>query len=793
VSLDDLLMQKELRQPKTRFIVIGSSVVTAIIFAWALEKPPQHAFDDAYITYRYAENFSRGLGLLYNPGEWVLGTTTPLFALVLGVTGKLFGDIEQVGHWLGAFAWAVAAWAAIALFLQANRPWAALVAGLLIATQHSMAYSLGMETPLVVALMLGSAWAWLGGRRLLAVLLLGLLFLTRLDGVLWALLLGVEVWRRRRRPPWPEAAATGLIVLPWFAYAQWRYGFALPNSILAKVGQTEAMSVSGHASFLHSFWTAAVDGLVAPAVILSLLSLLLALVLIGYRLHDFLWLPAWTTLYLGIYAALGVVAFSWYFTPPLTLLALLVALGIGALLGDGKQDWFRSQSNSRIALRNEIQGSRRSKGWFVLPALGLISLLIVSAGRWQQVQNSGSMRAPAYVADYRSVGLWLAQHSSPEARVATIEIGVIGYLSQRPILDTMGLVSPAMTGHQVGWTETLTYAMTSQWPDYAVTLQDTAWDWLLDQWWFAESYAPVAQFGRVAIYKRMHLPEFSFALPLFVDYSSGITVTGLEVSEQRLQPGEDLDVRIHVEVAKPQAADYLFTLYLVDAATHERTAVTRVEPFNGGYRSRQWQPGDHLALPARVQVPATTMPGTYRLGLLIYDPVSAAGLPVAGWPEDAYPELQAGWLRIGQMPEKQGFADLSQHPLQVRWGEGIRLATVALPEEALVPGALLPVGLVWHADQAPSRNLTVFVHLIDTGALLVAQQDAQPYHGRWPTVAWLPGDQLQDLVYILIPPDLSDGAYTLRIGLYDEDGRLHLEASSNDYVLLADVVRVATR
>ena len=39
--------------------------------------------DDAYITFRYARNLADGLGLVYNPGEWVLGTTAPLWAIVL--------------------------------------------------------------------------------------------------------------------------------------------------------------------------------------------------------------------------------------------------------------------------------------------------------------------------------------------------------------------------------------------------------------------------------------------------------------------------------------------------------------------------------------------------------------------------------------------------------------------------------------------------------------------------------------------------------------------------------------
>src|SRR5438093_3627463 len=39
--------------------------------------------DDAFITYRYARNFAEGLGLVYNPGQAVLGTTTPLYALMM--------------------------------------------------------------------------------------------------------------------------------------------------------------------------------------------------------------------------------------------------------------------------------------------------------------------------------------------------------------------------------------------------------------------------------------------------------------------------------------------------------------------------------------------------------------------------------------------------------------------------------------------------------------------------------------------------------------------------------------
>src|SRR5918912_119366 len=48
-----------------------------------------HPIDDAYITFRYARNLATGLGLVYNPGEWVLGTTAPGWAMLLGLGYRL--------------------------------------------------------------------------------------------------------------------------------------------------------------------------------------------------------------------------------------------------------------------------------------------------------------------------------------------------------------------------------------------------------------------------------------------------------------------------------------------------------------------------------------------------------------------------------------------------------------------------------------------------------------------------------------------------------------------------------
>ncbi len=50
---------------------------------------------------------------------------------------------------------------------------------------------------------------------------------------------------------------------------------------------------------------------------------------------------------------------------------------------------------------------------------------------------------------------------------------------------------------------------------------------------------------------------------------------------------------------------------------------------------------------------------------------------------------------------------------------------------------------------------------------MVAQGDAPPMAGRWPTSLWLPGLTVDDVHTITRPPDLPAGTYHLLVGLYD--------------------------
>src|SRR5581483_9279320 len=73
--------------------IAALAVVARVWMAWATHSTAE----DFLITLRYAENIAAGRGFVYNPGERVLGTTTPLYTLLLALAACLHLNAALVG------------------------------------------------------------------------------------------------------------------------------------------------------------------------------------------------------------------------------------------------------------------------------------------------------------------------------------------------------------------------------------------------------------------------------------------------------------------------------------------------------------------------------------------------------------------------------------------------------------------------------------------------------------------------------------------------------------------------
>jgi len=86
-----------------RTIVAIAAACGAAIFAVLAMRFRGYTMDDAFITFRYATNFARGRGLVFNPVEYARaeGITSPLYAVVLSAAPALMLNVEIFAKFLG--------------------------------------------------------------------------------------------------------------------------------------------------------------------------------------------------------------------------------------------------------------------------------------------------------------------------------------------------------------------------------------------------------------------------------------------------------------------------------------------------------------------------------------------------------------------------------------------------------------------------------------------------------------------------------------------------------------------
>ena len=199
-------------------------------------------YDDAYIIYRYARNFAAGLGLVYNPGEPYLGSSSAGYTLLLALLHWAAPALDFPA--LGSAVSAVGFWTAGALLWSLGVRTRALPAGLLAAlftvANPVLVESWGGEMALLLPLVFGAVLCYARGWGAATGALLGLATLTRQDSLVLVALLGAHYAWTRRRVPWRSIAAFALVTAPWVAYSWLFFGSPIPGTLEAKIAQGQA-------------------------------------------------------------------------------------------------------------------------------------------------------------------------------------------------------------------------------------------------------------------------------------------------------------------------------------------------------------------------------------------------------------------------------------------------------------------------------------------------------------------------------------------------------------------------
>ena len=403
--------------------------------------PGERMVDDAYITFRYARNLISGRGLVYNPGERVLGTTTPLYTFLLAGAALATGsrDFPALALALNALSGAAAVWLLYGLGKRVTGQVPAAVAALLWAVApYSVTFAVGgMETDLTIALLLAAAYAHLTGHPRALAVLSALALLARPDAAILLVLLWLAQLTTRRAPlairniPWREGLIGLAILAPWLIWGTSYFGSPLPGSIAAKAITYRLGSNASLVRLIQHYGTPFLgDALFGPAWHLVGFAVYLLLCGLGglraVRRNRRVWpLLAYPYLYLTVFAAANPLLFRWYLAPPLPFYFLFILTGVWAVAGDVG----RAIRPSLFAI-------------FTLTALAL------TLNGWDLHPDHGPNRPAPEMAWFKLELLYdrasevVLAHAAPGDTLCAGDIGVLGYRTGLHVVDTVGLVTP---------------------------------------------------------------------------------------------------------------------------------------------------------------------------------------------------------------------------------------------------------------------------------------------------------------------------------------------------------------
>lgn len=408
----------------------------ALALAWAAQFAQFRdvQIDDAFISYRYADNLARGRGFVFNPGEWRLGSTAPGHVLLAAGVRLVVGPdaLPLVMVAVGCLAWT--AQAALLFGLLSRRlghwPAGAAAAGVLLGVAGS-GLLVSLETNLVVAFVLASTLAADRGRPALAAALAGLAVLTRPDALAFVGLLALwgvaglrgagaaasPGWRRALRP----ALAFAAPLVPWMLFAWITFGSPLPATAAAKYAKTPLAEYALHLLRIGPTRFAPAD---APLA----LGLIAALAVYG----AVRWarsgpagalLVAWALGHGLSYLVLRpLTLFTWHLNPVTVVFAACALIGLGCLA--------------------ERRSGARAIAWSARAALALVLLATAARSHGEAVSYAGSYWGGQRTAVYLQVADWLRANVRAEQRVALLEVGLIVYHSDVRVHDLAGLVTP---------------------------------------------------------------------------------------------------------------------------------------------------------------------------------------------------------------------------------------------------------------------------------------------------------------------------------------------------------------
>lgn len=390
--------------------------------------------DDTFIFLQFVRNMLLHREMSFNVGEPTYGFTSVLWTGILYGAGRISPYLLLNAKVLSFLCSLVALGSVYSLSqrLLSTRRWqlAATAAFALNPVFVYISFS-GMETPVAVLLVVTGIGVYLKERDrdqwfYLGPVLFACAYLTRPEMLLLIVLAIVDIGVNAKQPHKLRMMLIFvveyiLLLLPWLLVAQYNFGTIIPNPVIIKAVQSLsdyslAYIVKRVVLLFGSMHSAELILLLASCgLLLWRRNFSFLLEFLKKNIFIILWVDGLLASYLVQKVSVSP-RYLLIISPFVTLLACIILERVG-------QGW-----------------SSRGRRFL----LGVTAALFLgqSALATTQIYYPHALSYNQKDIALKEVALWLRDHSSPGSSVAAIDIGILGYFSERKVVDLTGLINP---------------------------------------------------------------------------------------------------------------------------------------------------------------------------------------------------------------------------------------------------------------------------------------------------------------------------------------------------------------
>lgn len=454
----------------SQFLTILLLVSISCIPLFIAYNYPSFLNDDSYITLTFSKNIAMGKGFIFNHPPSILGTTSPLFSLIVAWLSIILPKIEIpiIAVFLTAFCWLGINW--LFFFFKEEwelNNWQVCILSSIIVCTGWMGF-LGMEAYFFAYLLVLTISLFLKKQFFLTGFFSGLLFLTRGEGILLLVviisMLLFQAWTKRKaidkfllNKLFKIGLGISIPILIWSVYAYFTFGSFLTNTLGAKQAQVQSGSFRPFFQRLMSewmpLWGSSFKLLSFPILNVWWVILFLGFIFVLLHKRNWLILVGWIFFYTLGYSILNVAGYWWYVLPILFVLNIFFGLGI---------IWILELINKYIKIKKLAFAFS-----FIMTLFLLFILSKPNYIYWKTYQ--GDPRGKSYT----NLSQWFRENTNSQESIAFIEIGYLGYYTDNRIIDLAGLVLPEIVPHIANGD--FSWGFWNYAPDYYIYLPDFDW------------------------------------------------------------------------------------------------------------------------------------------------------------------------------------------------------------------------------------------------------------------------------------------------------------------------------